>query len=283
MSIISKNSTGSLTTTSPNEISATEPAAPQQNEMPTIDLLGPLMRRKLLIALFSIVGCGLAYYAFTKAKPKYQSSARIMITSQAPPSVGEDGNRAQKFSIARHERLMSSQLVLEAAANEGNFDEMTTFAGGGDVAGALAGVLSLSYSKGEDDRILRIAATGPDENELPVILNQVIKTYMGEIAEDSKATGQEALTLVASLRDQLVKEKKSAEDAYLEILRRLNLPTVEQNGIPFNPYLDELDPIKQRPNGCSNQVKGRLGTNRDRSAGSRFQKQRPSQLLSDRG
>ncbi len=212
----------------------------------TIDVLGPILRRKLLIILLMILGCGAAYFAFTKATPRYESVARLMITSQAPPTTDGKQLAQTKVSIAKHERLIHSQLVLAAAAEAGDFNSMKTFEESDEMMLTLVeDVLKFGYSKKEDDSMLEISATGPDENELPVILTQIIKAYTSEIAKDSKISGEESLTLVANLRDQLVNEKKTAEESYLKILRRLNLPTVEQKGVPFNPFLDELDVVKE--------------------------------------
>ena len=38
-----------------------------QGNVVSIDLVGPLLRRKILILLLTMLGCGLAYFAFTIA------------------------------------------------------------------------------------------------------------------------------------------------------------------------------------------------------------------------
>ena len=68
---------------------------------------------------------------------------------------------------------------------------------------------------------------------------------MVESAKDSKLSGEEALLLFAKLRDQLVQEKNTAEESYVKIIRRLNLPSVEHGGTPFNPYMAELSAAKK--------------------------------------
>lgn len=214
--------------------------------VPSIDLVGPLLRRKLLIVLLTMLGCALAYLAFTFATPMYRSSARLMITLQTPPTADAKPSPRMKVSIARHERLLASHLILSAAMEKGKFIDMKTFSGQDDIMAALIeNVLELEHSKKEEDNSLTISATGPSEPELPIILNQIISAYLDEIAQDSKINGEESLELIAQLRDQLVEEKKSAEQSYLDILRRINLPNVEQNGEPFNPFLEELDLVKQ--------------------------------------
>ena len=56
-----------------------------------VDIIGPLLRRKYVVILFAIIGTGVGYLAFQQAEPVYESEARLMIWSQAPPTiVGEE-------------------------------------------------------------------------------------------------------------------------------------------------------------------------------------------------
>jgi len=214
-----------------------------------VDLVGPILRRKFLIALLMIVGGVIAFLAYLNATPIYESTARLMITTEAPPTVDMNMNAMQKVSIAKHQRLLTSQLVLSEAMQSGNFGKMEMFKDSEDVMLSLIeDVLQVEYSKKEDDSTLTVLAQGVTETELQLVLNSVITAYMNEIAKDSKTSGEESLKLVTQLRDQLDAEKKTAEEGYMAIWKKLNLPNVEQSGTPVNPYLEEMDLVKSDRN-----------------------------------
>jgi len=213
-----------------------------------IDFVGPVLRRKFFVGFLAIVGAALGFLAYSKSDAIYESTVRLMITSQAPPSIVNGESLVQRVAIAKHEKLISSQLILTRAIAEGNFANLATMKdlepGTSLVKTLKEGVLKVNSSHDEDDTLV-LRAQGKHSEDLPTILNFVVQSFKDEIAKDSKASGQESVELVSKLRDQLRTEKQASEEQYLTILKRLNLPNVEQNGILVNPYSEELDRVSR--------------------------------------
>lgn len=98
-----------------------------ESEPPAIDFLGPILRRKSIIVLFCLVGAGIGYLLYKQEKPTYQSALRLMVWTQAPPSIVKGDLMVQGVSLAKQTNLIKSQLVLASAIERGNLPSYSHF------------------------------------------------------------------------------------------------------------------------------------------------------------
>ena len=85
------SSQGPLAQRAGMRMAPSNPSFVHSSNAQNVDIIGPLLRRKYVVVLFAIIGTGIGYLAFQQAEPLYQSRARLMIWSQAPPTmVGEE-------------------------------------------------------------------------------------------------------------------------------------------------------------------------------------------------
>jgi uncharacterized protein involved in exopolysaccharide biosynthesis len=142
---------------------------------PAFDFWGLLQRRKYLIALFCLIGAGLGYLNYVKSPKTYSSNIRMLISTQAPPSI-VNGNILlnQNNSLPNHTSLLISELVLSSAVEEGNLDRLNTFSMTGNPVGLLKNMIRVVPEKGDT---FRITCAGTEPEELPGILNQVVESY----------------------------------------------------------------------------------------------------------
>ena len=218
--------------------------SPQVNAQPTqsFDFWGFLQRRKYLIALFSIIGCFLGYLNYTKSPKLYSSSTRLLVLTQAPPSI-VNGNVLlnQKSSLPNHSSLLVSEMILGNAVSEGGLDRLDTFATTGNPVGALKSMIRVVPEKGDT---LRISCSGPESTELPGILNQVVESYRREIVEDSQAVNEQTVELIEKLAGKLSDEKEDLEVDRLKLWKELDISSINEVGGVTNPFTRKLAELR---------------------------------------
>ncbi len=204
---------------------------------PGFDIWGPLQRRKYLIALFCLVGAGLGYMYYVKTPQTYSSSLQLMISTQAPPSLVDGNFQLAQVSLAKHATLISSELVLSSASQNGRFERMVTFRDTSYPLGMLRGMVRVIPGEKET---MQIVCTGPEPEELPIILNQIVNSYKEIIEEDSHSNGKQMMSLIQRLSDNISDEKDNADSERIELLKSLGIQAVSEDGVAVNPYSKQL-------------------------------------------
>ncbi len=212
-------------------------AAPQGVPSGGFDIWGPLQRRKYLIALFAIIGAVCGYFYYINCPKVYSSNTLLMITTQAPPSVMGAEFRTHKESLDKHISLIGSEKILDEAARNGNFDNLKTFAETNDPVGTLKEMLRIVPISSET---LSIVCTGPDQDDLPIILEQVVASYKYEIKEDSKTDGDKAEDYIKQVKAKLSDDKNSKENELSQLWSDLEIDSTDNQGNIINPHNKKL-------------------------------------------
>ena len=201
------------------------------------DIWGPLERRKYLIALFSIIGAILGYVYYINCPKVYSSNSLLMITTQSPPSLIDRELRSDKQSLDKHVSLIASELVLKRAVDRGNLDGMKTFSDSTYAVGKLKEMLRVVPISQET---LSIVCTGPDQDDLPIILNEIIASYNIEIERDSKTDSQKVKDHIQSFKDKLSDDKEDAETERSNLWAQLGIESTDSQGNIINPHNKKL-------------------------------------------
>ncbi len=217
------------------------PGQPMAGMPQGLDIWGILQRRKYLVALFCLAGAVLGYFYFTRAPEVYSSETRLMVTTQAPPVIVDGNLKVESQSMAKHASLISSEMVLAQAATNGNFSSMKTFQGVSYPADRLLEMLRVNT--GEDETVT-ITCDGPEPEELPRILNQIVETYQSVIKEDSQSFGEKTMGLIEQLADQLSSEKDDAEIDRQELWVQLGIEETDGEGHAINPFARQLTQLQ---------------------------------------
>lgn len=210
-------------------------AQPQQG----FDIWGPLQRRKYLIALFCLIGAGLGYLYFVKTPKTYQSAIKLMITTQAPPIFADGDLQIKGASMPAHASLIASQLVLSQAVDAGDLGKLDTFKEIAYPVGSLKDMLKVQ-SDGNNSETMTISCVGPNPDDLPKILNQIVAAYRTNIDADSQNIGEESAQVFQELSSKLSNEIRRAEERSAELYNELGITTVSENGVFLNPYNQKL-------------------------------------------
>ena len=234
--VSSQNST-SLQPAAAPIANAYSPAPAQNPSAGGFDIWGPLERRKYLIALFSIVGAVIGYIYYINCPKVYSSNALLMITTQSPPSLIDRDFRSNKQSLDKHVSLIASELVLDRAVDRGNLDGMKTFADSTYPVGDLKEMLKVVPVSEET---LAIICTGPDQDELPNIVAEIIASYNTEIEKDSKNDSQKVKDHIQSFKDKLSNDKEDAETERSRLWERLGIESTDSQGNIINPHNKKL-------------------------------------------
>lgn len=221
---------------------------------PTLDLWGALARRKFIVFLACLVAGGLGYLDYKRQPQKFASSTRLMITTQLPPRlVNGDFVNQRPESMSRHNNLLTSQLVLGSAIEAGELTKLDSFKDNPYPVGRLSQMLSVS-SLSQNDDTLTIRCEGPDPDDLPIILNQVVHAFTNIIAEDSETIGKDSIELIEKLKGQLTEDKNRAERRYLELLKARGLSAVSYEGQIENPFVVRAKDLSARSSELSEKL-----------------------------
>ena len=214
-------------------------------QAPSVDLLGPLLRRKYIVILLALVGAGVGWFVFERTPATFQSTARLMIWSQAPPRLSNDDQRrlVPRISIEKYMNLLGSQLVLERAISKGELSMTSALATNSSPLQSLREALTIEDESAES---LLVSVEGPDREELPKILNEVYAAFTQIIEEDQKQDGQESIDVIEALQERLQGEKNESEKRYLELLAQLGVAIRDQAGTIVNPFAGPMNRLEEQ-------------------------------------
>jgi succinoglycan biosynthesis transport protein ExoP len=207
------------------------------------DWLGAIIRRKWILLPFVIAGLGIGYFSYSKKQPKYASSLNLMIWTQSPPAIVNGEVMVQPVPLGKHQALLTSQVVLNNAIEKGDLRWMKSFAPKLDPLSQLKKNLSAEPIEDVDDTLV-LTLKGPNAEELPTILFQIVAAYQSIINEDTAAVGKESVDLIAKFQERLVEEKKIAEKRHAELIQKLVISSDPRTGVFMNPSLLSVDQLK---------------------------------------
>ncbi|MEL7500626.1 MAG: polysaccharide biosynthesis tyrosine autokinase [Planctomycetota bacterium] len=197
------------------------------------DIWGPLQRRKYLIALFCLIGAGAGYLYYVNSPKTYSSTTRLMITTQAPPTMLDGDMRLSRESLDKHVSLIASELILKDASKNGRFERLEVFK---DTSYPVNQLRSMIRVVPETKETLSIVCTGSNPDDLPQILNQIVSSYRKTIKEDSQAIGQKTVDLIQRLANRLNEEKQDAVNERDMLWQQLNIQAIDKDGFAVNPH-----------------------------------------------
>ena len=217
----------------------------EQPMSPGIDYLGIAWRRKWVLILFAIIGSIIAYFIYLQTPTTYQSGLKLMINTQSPPVTVNGDVMRQQVSLPKHESLLVSDIVLSNAIRLGKLEELDTLKESDSPMGFLKQNVKV-VSEGDGTDALIVTCTGGYANDLPVILNQIVKAYEDIIAQDSVDVGKDAVLVMQSLQQKLETEKEQAENRYFELFKKLGLTQSNMTEQIFNPYGEKITSLSQK-------------------------------------
>ena len=234
---VSSQNASSLQPAAAPVANAYSPAPAQNSPAGGFDIWGPLERRKYLIALFSIIGAVVGYIYYINCPKVYSSNALLMITTQNPPSLIDREFRRDNQSLDKHVSLIASELVLNRAVERGSLESMETFSDSVYAVGDLKEMLEVMPVSEET---LAIVCTGPNQDELPNILAEIIASYNLEILKDSKNDSQKVKDHIQSFKNKLDGDKEDAEAERTRLWERLGIESTDSQGNIINPHNKKL-------------------------------------------
>ena len=160
--------------------------------------------------------------------------------------------RNDKESLEKHISLIGSELVLNRAVDKGNLDGMLTFKDSPYPVGELKEMLRVSPVSEET---LSIVCNGPNPDELPTILAEIIGSYNSEIEKDSKNDGQKAKDYIKTFSDKLSDDKEDAETARSHLWAQLGIESTDNQGNIINPHNKKLFRLQDQYDTVRREVK----------------------------
>ncbi|MFN9603426.1 MAG: polysaccharide biosynthesis tyrosine autokinase [Planctomycetota bacterium] len=217
----------------------------EEKPVPTIDFMGGLWRRKSIVLLLATVGAGLGWLCYARETPTYMSRMRIMLWTQAPPSVIEGDSLPQRIALEKHRTLISRTFVLKTAFEAGGLAKLKTFANSQAPYGDLRGMLNVSAvgNDGSSDA-LEIRCEGKIAQDLEPILIQVVDKFIAATTEDYRELGEKSMELIKDLQTKLEQDKSAVQTRYYQLVKDLGLITETEEGSLESPFLADLEKMK---------------------------------------
>ena len=161
----------------------------------------------------------------------------------------------QRVSIEKHKSLVVSDTVLSNAVKIGELDRPGKLRGQPVFSGQLQeSVKAIALDDGKSDSIL-LSAQGTIAEDLPVILDFVVQSYMNIIGEDSQEASRESVELIEKLQQKLQDDQRADQARYETIIAKLNLSTENERGSWSNPFTPELLRLKETRDRLTKQLR----------------------------
>jgi capsular exopolysaccharide synthesis family protein len=222
----------------------------EDKAVPNIDFVGGLWRRKSVVILLAAVGAGLGWLYCAQQIPTYMSRMRIMLWTQAPPSVIDGDIIPQRVALEKHRTLMSSTAVLRTAFESGSLGKLETFENSSSPLNILRGMLNVTaVGKDASSDAMEIRCEGRNSEDLKPILEKVVEQFIAATTDDYRELGETSKELIKDLQSKLEKDKTEVERRYYQLVKELGLVAESDGGSFESPYLADLSKLKMERDG----------------------------------
>jgi polysaccharide biosynthesis transport protein len=205
----------------------------------SVDFLGPMMRRKSIIILLSLMGALIGYLMYRREIPVYASSLRLMLWTQMPPVIANGEPVTPAVSIPKQQALITSQTILDRAIRKGKLDELETFKNNPFPVGLLKGMISVRPVASQTDA-LELSCRGKNAEDLPKILDAVLGAYREFLDDSTKTMGAESTQLLEDLLEKTSTQRRLDQVRFNELQNELRITGDDLLAQTANPYADRL-------------------------------------------
>ncbi len=188
---------------------------------PARNLVLVFWRRKTLIAAGTVIGLLIAVLGYSQFVPIYQSSAQVLVVkkSNGSPSQGDSRATVVEDYVATQLILVKSPFIIERAIKKRDLQNLVSLQGKGDPVELIHSGLGAEREKdgsGSQNNIINLTYRGTVAEDSPAILKAIIASYQDFLDEKYKSTSNDAVELITSGRDMLLKDLATKEKAYRE-------------------------------------------------------------------
>ena len=217
----------------------------QTDPQKQIDIKGVLHRRKYLVILLAVAGGFIGFIQYLSTAKTYESTIKLMVSTQAPPELIEGNVRVAKDSNQKYANLIFSDLVLGGAVEKGKFQEMQSFIDSESPVETLKNDM-LDVSADKELEAITIQVEGPVPSELPTILARIVESFREVTEQDSQNVSEQTVAMIENLAAQLSSQKNGADEEKEEIRRRLGMILFDKSGRAINPFEQEFNELEVR-------------------------------------
>jgi succinoglycan biosynthesis transport protein ExoP len=253
-------------------MSTTKREAPEtESHDDLMRFLSVFWERKMIVLLGLVVGILVGTLYYVRARPVFQSSARVLIIKKSSDllSANDPRNAFYEDYVGNQQVLIRSPSVLEKLVEDPDFEELKSFprnpqkaidqisASLSVVRGAdkdREGATSTSLTGGSSN-VLTFLYRGSNAEDCSQVVRLLLKVYQEYLAETYKDYSKETLRLIEKAKyaqENLLKEKQDKHQKFVE-----NHPMVAMNRarnkdgfaavtIQYAAYQDNLSALNLR-------------------------------------
>jgi capsular exopolysaccharide synthesis family protein len=223
---------------------------PAASDMYQLDPFGLIKRKFGLILFFVIVAVGLAMLYYFKAPKTYESWARVFVDDQNAPMMSSDGEMVQQNNVEKYLEIISSQMVLAQAIDDGNFmdsEEGIESLKNVSPVEAMAIVrenlkATPSDTKSASD-VIRIRYQSGVEEDCQKVLKNVLMSFESFLKSDGQTAGGSVEQAVNDIKTQFDLDMQKIETEIGVILQKPYIQLVE--GKVYNQHEGQVAKLQE--------------------------------------
>jgi capsular exopolysaccharide synthesis family protein len=196
-----------------------------------INLLALAWRGRWLILLLALVGGGVGWVVLQRTTPRYTSLSRIYVERSVPRILDEQMQMAQSVNYLNTQaELIRSSLVLRAAAELPENDDLESFRNVDDRVGFLKSAIKVAV--GASDDIINVLAELPNAKDAAQIVNSVVNAYRDTYVDQHKKSAVEVLTILRNekqRRDTELQQRRTELDDFRKKYPELAVQVAQDN------------------------------------------------------
>jgi len=223
----------------------------QDAAAPQFDSIRVLLRHKLLITLFGVMGAALGYLHYVRQPRVYESSASLLViqekASNLPIKNLESSRTLEDSNLSTQMLVIRSPLVIDKAAAHPDLQKLRSLSNTESAGAAIGAGLSVGQARTENGTlakdVLLLTMRGDDPQDCAALLKIVISAYQQFLGETRQSINSETVDLITKAKDSLLNDLSQKERKFREFQQDVPLIWAGDQGKNF--HQDRLAGIEE--------------------------------------
>ncbi len=194
---------------------------------PDYDALQVAWRHRWLLGTAAVVGLVLGLLAYRAAGPQYEATSRILVAQRSDMlSKDNPANTAGVGGRGEHIALIMSPLIVGRAVRQHGLDRLPSLARSKDPVEDIVESLKVARVAGHDRsllNVLEIKYVSPRRDDARRVVQAIIDAYHDYLQEAQREHLHELSALIRKANDDLRRQFREVERAYVEFRERAPL------------------------------------------------------------
>jgi len=191
-----------------------ELAPPPPQEENSWEFIAFAWRRKWIVLLLLVVGVSLGVLYHLRARPVFESVARVLIVRGSVKFPVEGVELSSSYD-STHETLICSPLVLEKAVQDHlDIAGVPSLRESGNAIATIMSALEVQGIGGETGDILELRYRSSVRHDCSKVLQSVVNAYQAFLGDTQAGESEDAIDLISKASEQLETQIQAAQEEF---------------------------------------------------------------------